>query len=296
MGNSCFMNDASQYRKAIIKVFPELAHAAFSVMAAGWDSIAVDADDAFVFKFPRNADAEARLRKEARILQVIQPEISMNVPALTLHEGIQTFSSHRKIRGAHLLTDQYRALVSAHRARLADEMARFYADLHGLKPERMAEAGAEPLAPWPHAERLRAAARALLPDMLRKFAQETLDTWERFGVDPYGAVFGFFDGHGWNMAFDHASGRLNGIYDFADTGIGPLHQEFIYSNFIDEDLTLRIIDRYEALTGMAIDRRRVETLTGVLRLIELANASEQPENLPLMLHNVEAWAHRERVA
>ena len=41
--------------------------------------------------------------------------------------------------------------------------------------------------------------------------------------DPLGTVYGFFDGHGWNMAFDHARGRLNGIFDFGDSGFGPLH-------------------------------------------------------------------------
>jgi Phosphotransferase enzyme family len=290
------MAGASDYRNAIIQSFPELSHAALSVMAAGWDCVAVDADDTFVFKFPRNADADARLRKEARLLQVIRPRISMHVPALTLHEGPPLFSSHRKIRGAHLLTDEYHALTPAQRARLADEMARFYADLHSLRPERMAEAGAAPLKPWPDASSLRAAAQALLPDHLKDFAWETLVEWTNLGADPYGAVYGFFDGHGWNMAFDHARGTLNGMYDFADSGIGPLHQEFIYSSFIDEDLTLRIIDRYEALTGKAVDRRRVEVLTGVYRLVELANSAGQPENLPMMLKNVEAWAHRTRAA
>ena len=70
-------------------------------------------------------------------------------------------------------------------------------------------------------------------------------------ADPHGTVFGFYDGHGWNMAFDHQRGVLNGIYDFADAGIGPLQQDFIYSSFIDEDLTLRIIAAYERITGKA---------------------------------------------
>ncbi len=290
------MNDTDEYRNAILEVFPELAGSAFTVMAAGWDCAALDVDDALVLKFPRNAQAALRLRKEARFLAVIRPAVSMHVPDLTLHEGPPLFSSHRKIKGANLLTDEYCALTPALRARLADGMAQFYADLHCLSPERMAKAGAGLLMPWPDASAMRAAAGALLPDQLQEFARETLDAWEGLGADPHGAVYGFFDGHGWNMAFDHASGRLNGIYDFADSGIGPLHQEFIYSSFIDEDLTLRIIDRYEALTGKAVDRWRVETMTGVYRLVELANAAEQPENLPMMTHNVEAWAQRARAA
>ncbi len=44
------------------------------------------------------------------------------------------------------------------------------------------------------------------------------------------SVFGYFDGHGWNMAFDHEQGVLNGVYDFADAAIGPRSREFVYSN------------------------------------------------------------------
>src|SRR5919106_64050 len=62
---------------------------------------------------------------------------------------------------------------------------------------------------------------------------------------PYGTTYGFFDGHGWNMAFDHTTNRLNGVYDFADSGFGPLHQEFIYTNLIARDLTARIVAEYE---------------------------------------------------
>jgi hypothetical protein len=288
------MNGLDKYRNAITNVFPELADAAFSMLAAGWDSAAVDVDDTFVFKFPRNDEAEKRLRKEARLLRVIRPEVSMHVPELALHDGPPRFSSHRKIKGGHLLTDEYRALGPAQRSRLANALAQFYADLHRLKPDRMIEAGAEPLAPWPDANRMRAAAKALLPDGLQAFAQETLNVWDNLQADPYDAVYGFFDGHGWNMAFNHANGTLNGIYDFADSGIGPLHQEFIYSNFIDEDLTLRIVGRYEALTGKPVDRQRVEVMTGAYRLAELANSAEQPENLPMMTNNVKAWAHRVR--
>lgn len=73
--------------------------------------------------------------------------------------------------------------------------------------------------------------------------------YAKLPADPLGSIFGFFDGHGWNMAFDSEAGRLNGVYDFADAGIGPLHQEFIYSAFIDADLTERIVAAYERFSG-----------------------------------------------
>lgn len=108
--------------------------------------------------------------------------------------------------------------------------------------------------------------------------------------DPYGNVYGFFDGHGWNMAFDHAQARLNGIYDFADSGFGPLHQEFIYSNFISHDLTARIVSAYEMLTGRRLDRRRIAILTGFHRLSELAELADDPANVEQMIQSAATWA------
>ncbi len=79
-------------------------------------------------------------------------------------------------------------------------------------------------------------------------------------------VFGYFDGHGWNMAFDHEQGVLNGVYDFADAAIGPVSREFTYSNLTAPDLTNRMIPIYEALSGRRIDRRTVALRTSVQHL------------------------------
>ena len=113
---------------------------------------------------------------------------------------------------------------------------------------------------------------------------------ETLPPDPHGNIYGFFDGHGWNMAFNHAQGRLNGIYDFADSGFGPLHQEFIYSNFISPDLTARIISAYEMLTGRRLDRRRIAILTGFHRLSELAELADDPAHVGSMVQNAASCA------
>lgn len=91
------------------------------------------------------------------------------------------------------------------------------------------------------------------------------------------------------MAFDHANNRLNGIYDFADSGFGDLHQDFVYSNWIASDLTARIIRRYEALTGRNLDRSRIHLLSGVLRLSELAEYADDSQYAPSMVETVRNW-------
>ena len=125
---------------------------------------------------------------------------------------------------------------------LAVELALFYAELHKLDPQMMTNAGADVIGAWQTPDAIRAKALPALPPALRADGETILAEFETLPLDPYGTTYGFFDGHGWNMAFDHEQVRLTGIYDFADSGFGALHQEFIYSNFISPDLTARIRD------------------------------------------------------
>jgi len=92
------------------------------------------------------------------------------------------------------------------------------------------------------------------------------------------------------MAFDHRRQRLNGIYDFGSAGFGPLHRDFIYSGVIAAELTALIVDAYEARTNRSLDRRRIEVLCGVLRLVELAEQSDDAVQAPKMLHFLTEWA------
>jgi Ser/Thr protein kinase RdoA (MazF antagonist) len=171
-------------------------------------------------------------------------------------------------------------------------MGHFYAQLHSLAARVMEAAGARPIEPWLPPEEILRKVWPVLPSSLRPYADQTIAAWQQLPPDPHGTTYGFFDGHGWNMAFDHTANRLNGIYDFGDSGFGPLHQEFIYTNFIARDLTARIVAEYEALTGLALDRDRVDLLSGVLRLSELAEYADDAVHAPAMIRTVAAWAAR----
>ncbi len=285
--------DPGTLRAAILAAFPELAGSRFTLLTAGWDSVAVDADDHLIFKFPRHAVAAKALAREVRLLAVIRPAVTMRVPEMALHAGPPLFSRHEKIPGTHLLAADYARLADTARQRLAAGMALFYAELHRLDPEAMRAAGAGPMRAWLPPEEILRRAWPVLPPVLRAYAERMVAAWQRLPPDPYGSTYGFFDGHGWNMAFDHAAERLNGIYDFADSGFGPLHQEFIYTDLIAPELTARIIAEYAALTGRALDARRIALLSAVLRLSELAEYAEDPIHAPVMLENVATWAARE---
>ncbi|HWA17768.1 MAG TPA: aminoglycoside phosphotransferase family protein [Devosia sp.] len=274
------------YLAAIVGAFPELRDAPLSVLNAGWDSIAIDADDRLIFKFPRNPDAASALRREAAFLDYLSPRLALPVPRLTLIETPFLFSMHAKLSGEHLVTEQYLRLPDTARDRMAGQLAQFYAELHALPRQDLETLGAFPIMSWFDAGTIRQRALPLLEPAERQRAEAALAAWERLPPDPFGKIYGYFDGHGWNMAFDHATQTLNGVYDFADSGFGDLSQDFIYSDLIAPDLTDRIIARYARLSGRDVDPARVHLLAGIHRLTELAGEAGNPDTEPMML---EAW-------
>jgi len=278
-------------RAAIVGAFPEHESASFRLLTQGWDSVAVDVDDRLIFKFPRHEEARRRLVVEASVLDIVRPAVSLPVPRLTLHgTPAAPFSRHGKIAGEHLLTAEYERLPERDRQRLACDLALFYAELHRLPTDDMASAGAVPIKAWLPSDDILQRTWPVLSQELRTYAERTIAAWHDLPADPHGTIFGFFDGHGWNMAFDHAHRRLNGLYDFGDSGFAPLHQELIYSNLIAADLTARIAAEYETLTGRTLDRARMTLLNNFWRLSELAELAQDPVHAAMALEAVAACA------
>lgn len=287
--------DITFYRDAIIRVFPELADASFRPLTMGFHSLALDVDDRLIFKFPRGGEAERALRREARILSALHPHVTMTIPDLELIEDPMLFSRHTKIKGEHLVTQQYEKLPAAVRQQLAEELARYYAELHALDPAAMRKAGATEILPWRSSTEIRSKTLPLVPGEHRVLCEQTIDAYETLPPDPLGTTYGFFDGHGWNMAFDHEHQRLNGVYDFADSGFGPLHQDFIYSALIAPELTRMIVDRYAHMTGRPLDRNRIGLLIGMHRLSELAELADEPHYVEMLRDHVAHWARNRHI-
>jgi aminoglycoside phosphotransferase (APT) family kinase protein len=287
--------DLAPLRGVIVQAFPDLAASAFTLLREGWDSVAVDVDDRLILKFPRHERARISLLREASLLRLVRPAVSMPVPDLAIIDGPGLFSRHDKLKGDHLTTDVYDGLPEDARRRLGDELARFYAQLHRLDPQTMMAAGAAAIGAWLTPRQMRERALPALPPTVRPGAERTIAAFEALPADPLGQTYGFFDGHGWNMAFDAGAGVLSGVYDFADSGLGGLHQEFVYANMISPDLTARIIAGYETLTGRPLDRRRIAVLYGALCLSELAELPADDHRHAAALAKAIAWLEAERL-
>jgi Phosphotransferase enzyme family len=220
---------------------PDLAGVEITPLGAGFDCAAWLVGGRVVVKSPLHDDAARALSREARVLAVARPGLRLAIPDLTLDPGPPPLSRHSLVPGVQPLAPIYDALGDAARDRFAQTLARFHADCHALPPEALA-----------------ASARLI-------------EDWAALPYDPLGNVWGHFDAHGWNMAFDPTTEILNGIYDFGDSGFGPLHRDLVYSALISPDLTCRLARHYRAETGRPVSLNRLRILSGAHRLWELAD-------------------------
>jgi aminoglycoside phosphotransferase (APT) family kinase protein len=262
------MDVPAAYPAAIAAVRPDLAGAPLRLHTRGWDSDAVEAGGV-IFKFPKHAEATQRLRREARLLALIGPRVPLRVPEMRLYEAPRVFSEHAMIPGEVLETHDYDRLSSAQQAALAAALAGFYAALHAIPVEEAVAAGVEIKPEWLSFEVCRPVLTERLPAELRDFATRAFAAYAALPEERQ--VLGYFDGHGWNMAFDRGGGVLNGLYDFADAGLGPPSRDFTYSNLTSGALTARIVAGYEQRTGRIIPRQTVAVRTAVHTLAELAS-------------------------
>lgn len=261
--------EIARFRALVIGTLPQFAGGNFVTLTGGWDSVALECDG-WIFKFARNPEAEARLRREVALLAFLKPRVTMPLPQMVLHEGPVPFSQHLKLPGSSLETAEYLALDEGRRNALATRMAQLYAELHVLPLNRMQAVGATGVDPWMGPDEIVAGAEPKLPRGYKGFLKRTVAAYRKLSIEGDELIYGYFDGHGWNMAFDHQTGLLNGVYDFADSGFGSRHRDLSYSNWISADLTLRIIERYEELARFPVKRELVMLYTSALRLAELA--------------------------
>lgn len=260
---------APAHREAIRAARPELAQAAWQVHTDGWDCLAVEVGGRFIYKIPHHESAAERLRREPRALDLIRPHIRIAVPRMRLLGGPLLISEHEKLAGDAIDTARYAELSQHARMRLALDLATFFAEIHAVPSELVARASCDGLRVWPPAPALLAKIDGRVPAATFAAAERALAAHERHGPDEM--VFGQFDLHGWNMAYDLASDRLNGLFDFAGAGVGGLHRDLSYPLFVGPDLADRVIAIYSSATGRAVDRERVYDAHGALRAIELCD-------------------------
>ncbi len=223
--------DAETAARAIARRFPELADKAVTLLGEGWGNRGFLVDGAWVARFPKSADAAAKLARERALLERLAWRLPVAVPAITLvgepdGECPFGFAAHRRLPGepglsaagvdARAIGTQLGGLIRA----LHD------APVDGMLAIGVRDASAEDDPRRAHADAQGALARlgARLPAQEREMCLTVL-AWP---APPPGAgrVIAHRDLHGEHVCLAADRRRVLGVFDWGDAAVSDPAVDF----------------------------------------------------------------------
>lgn len=230
--------DVHAYKEIIETSFPGLHVETCKLHVGGWDSVALEVNDALIFRFPRpnRPDVEEQLGKERALLPELAKALPLPVPQFEyIGDGLQgsgrRFVGYRKIKGVELRGDD---LTAAQAGPIAQQLAAFLSCLHRFPVEQAVQLGLEAVSAddWRQHYQVRygrvcTGVVPLLSEPARAWAAAL---WEGFLTND--AHFRFRpalihrDLNSDHILYDAATGAIAGIIDWGDMSIGDPAMDF----------------------------------------------------------------------
>ena len=228
-GRSVGIIDLALYRRIVEECFPTLEVSSIRFIGGGTYRV-FEVNGELIFRFPHGFDGEEMLRKEQRTTAYLSSHLSLPIPRYEYFSaGCSLFpravAGYRKLAGITL--EQFvpaRPALSS----IAAQIGTFLGELHGLPAEAVQEMGAPPFDPTQARQR-----QCALLDEIRRYAFARLDAaqqaWTEALFQPFladdgnwqfGPVLIHGDLDSTNILYDPAEGRVAGVIDFEDTGLG----------------------------------------------------------------------------
>lgn len=220
------MNELAAYEKRIREIAPEVALRSLSLNTEGLMNDVVIVNDEIVFRFPKHEYALKHLKVEASLLCLLRQHLTLEIPS-PLYESDEALC-YRLIPGETLRRDLLIGLPEDDQQALADQLAQFFKELHGVPVGEISNVEI-PMADalmkyegWVKVyQRIREKVFPLLLPHLRDWATAHFENhladksnfeYELKMVDT--------DIPPYHILFDRGRKRINGIIDFGCAGLG----------------------------------------------------------------------------
>ena len=94
------------------------------------------------------------------------------------------------------------------------------------------------------------------------------------------------------MAFDVATKKLNGVFDFGDVIIGDINMDFYGLYKFDPYFMKDVAEKYQELTNRKLNLRRMVIYGRINELSDLAELIDQPESIVYKnaMMRIEKWS------
>src|SRR5215813_3502168 len=220
------MNEIESYDLRIRKAVPQIKIESITLNRDGLMNDVVIVNGEVVFRFPKHEYSFKHLKNETRILRLLRNYISLEIPS-PLYE-IDDALAYRFIPGETLRRDMLMRLTEDDQQAIADQLAQFFKELHGVPANEISEIEI-PMADalmkyegWLNVyERIRDKVFPLLQQHQRAWATEHFESYlaERSNFE-YELRMVDTDVSPYHIMFDMEMKCINGIIDFGCAGLG----------------------------------------------------------------------------
>jgi aminoglycoside phosphotransferase (APT) family kinase protein len=225
----------------------------------GWRWLVTLPDDRMIL-LPVDEAGAQRLVHERRLLAALGPRLRVAIPRPlgSLDGPLDLRERVRGEVGIHLHSQLIEDVPSA--LAYADDLARVLAELHQAFADDELRALAGPVRddvyPLPEPQ-LRAVVPSL-PTEIHARVHAVLDRYAALPPDDPVLVHNDVGTH--NLAFDPATHRVTGIFDFEEAARADRHRDFKYLPSYGPRITARVLELYRERTGVEISVERMRLL------------------------------------
>lgn len=225
------MDKTEKYLSHIQAQFPSLSVIAVRLNDQGQSNDGLIVNEEFIFRFPKHGLALRQLRMEYEILKALHRRTTLRIPnpiCAQMDTDVvgEAFFGYRLIPGEPFLQETFRAIRDEKVIdRVADQVATFLKELHGLQPDD--DLGYEGPRRDTREEWVGLLTRIrekLIPELNREESQTIIDTFETFLFEEdnfeYTPVLRHGDFGTVNVLYDPDGKRLSGVIDFGNAGLG----------------------------------------------------------------------------
>jgi aminoglycoside 2''-phosphotransferase len=226
------MNELDPYLKRVLEILPDLTVERASLNREGIFNDVVIVNDAFVFRFAKRDYGFKDLNEEAASLRLLRKHVSLPIPEPFYED--QEVLAYPLIPGETLRRDLLTSLPESDQQAIAEQLAQFFKQMHGIPLEEIAESSipeANALMEyedWADVyQRLKDKVFPLLLPHVRQWATEHFESWmsdpANFEYEPRMVDT---DIPPYHILFDQRQRRINGIIDFGCAGLGDPALDF----------------------------------------------------------------------
>jgi aminoglycoside phosphotransferase (APT) family kinase protein len=266
------IQENSSHKKILQKIamlFPDVLIRDFESITKGYENDILIVNKALVFRISKNENRS--YQKEIQLLDCLQSRTTVQIPQILFRSEDFCIMGYEIIPWEELTQEILSTFSQENHSILAKQIAEFLITLHSLSFDPEIQRLDFPRYhkikhSW---DRLKGFLQKEKDTKILAFAEKLAGEWNDYHENVEDIRLLHNDLFFKNIICDPQKNQLSGIIDFSDTVYGDFVLDFVALSFEDSDFTEEVMNTYELLSDIKIDRARVKLFTHTFALNEL---------------------------